>query len=120
MAGKFVLIVEDNREMADSFKEILEMYDHEIECVYDGRDAENRLREIVPDFVILDINLPYVDGDVLLDQIRADSRLGNTRVVIASANSVRANALKDIADVILIKPIGYDKIDELLEWTNSW
>ena len=51
MAGKFVLIVEDNREMADSFRDILEMNDHHTECVYDGRDAENRLKEIVPDFV---------------------------------------------------------------------
>ena len=47
----------------------------------------------------MDINLPHVDGDVLLDQIRADPRLDDTRVVIASANSVRANALRHIADV---------------------
>lgn len=119
MTNKLILIVEDDHSLGEALQEILSMSDAQTELIRDGGVAQNRLKEIVPDLVILDIYLPNVHGDVLLKQIRNDPRLTKTRVVIASADKARAEATLSLADMVLVKPINYDQLDELLEWASA-
>lgn len=86
------------------------MAGYETEIVADGQLAQERLRQVVPDLVLLDLNLPFVSGEELLTQIRNDSRLDKTRVLIASADGTQASQIRERADLVLQKPIEYHQL----------
>lgn len=106
MTAKFILIIEDNASIGDIYSTALSDYDTEL--ILDGKQALVRLKEVVPDLIILDMNLPHVSGHYILKQIRADPRTAEIPVIIATANTPMAEALEpqltDL-DMILIKPI---------------
>ena len=108
-------IVEDYEDSANVFSWALEMAGYEVEVAPDGAIAQKRLAEIVPDLIILDLHIPYVPGDVLLQQIRADARYSNTRVFLATADANMATQLRDKAELILLKPISPTQLRDLAE-----
>jgi CheY-like chemotaxis protein len=56
---------------------------------------------------VLDIHLPRVSGQVLLQQIRSDERLADTRVIVVTADEALAESKIEGADLVLIKPISF-------------
>jgi len=115
MSGKFGLIIEDEEDLATIFSEALKAGGFQTEIIYDGLIARQRLNEVRPDVVVLDLNLPHVDGNQLLNQIRADPRLEKTRVLVATADSGMANMLDSEADLILLKPISFVQLRMMAE-----
>ncbi len=110
MNQALALIVEDSDLLAEYFAQVLQDAGYKTEIAENGRLAQKRLHEIIPDIVLLDLNLPFVSGEQLLVQIRDDSRLNKTRVLIASADGTQAGQLDDRADLILQKPIDYHQL----------
>ena len=108
-------IVEDYEDTANIFSWALEMAGYEVEVAADGAIAQKRLTEIVPDLIILDLHMPNVPGDVLLKQIRSDTRLSDTRVFLATADANMASQLMDQAELVLLKPISLIQLRELAE-----
>lgn len=108
-------IIEDNEDTVFIFSGALELAEYEVEVATDGAIAQKRLTEIVPDLVILDLHMPNVTGDVLLKQIRADERLKEARVFLATADANMASQLRDQAELVLLKPIGFSQLKELAE-----
>lgn len=86
-----------------------------LSCVADGVTALSRLREREPpDLVILDINLPDIDGLTLLAHIRDTPALRAVPVIMHSAQSSRrAEAISRGADAFIVK--GVDEVDRLVE-----
>jgi len=115
MSDKFALIIEDDEDLATIFSEALKAGGFQTEIIYDGAIARQRLAEVCPDVVVLDLNLPHVDGNQLLNQIRADERLEKTRVLVATADSGMANMLDREADLILLKPISFIQLRTMAE-----
>jgi len=108
-------IVEDYRDTVTIFQGALEMAGYEVEAAYDGAVAQKRLTEIVPALIVLDLHIPSVSGDIILRQIRADERLKETRVFLATADANMAAQLRDDAELVLLKPIGFSQLKELAE-----
>ena len=108
-------IVEDNLDTVTIFQGALERAGYEVEIALDGAVAQKRLAEIVPDLIILDLHMPNVTGDILLKQIRLDDRLSKTRVFLATADANMAAYLRDQAELVLLKPIGFLQLKELAE-----
>jgi two-component system KDP operon response regulator KdpE len=108
-------IVEDNRDTVTIFRGALEMAQYEVEEAYDGAVARDYLAKNVPDLIILDLHIPYISGDVLLQQIRSDERLKDTRVFLATADANMAAQLRDQAELVLLKPIGFSQLKELAQ-----
>jgi CheY-like chemotaxis protein len=69
--------------------------------------------------VILDLHLPEVVGTDLLRQIRSDPRLNDTWVIVASADPRMAEMLRDVADLVLIKPTTYSQVRDLARRVTS-
>ena len=107
------LIIEDDEQQAPIFAQALKMADFETETIHDGKTALERLSVIVPDLVVLDMHLPYVSGDTILRHIRADERLTNTRVMVATANAHMAESLRNESDLILLKPVSFAQLRDL-------
>jgi PAS domain S-box-containing protein len=66
-----VLIVEDNRDAAETLREVLELCHADVEVVYDGYSALEVFLEFRPDLVICDIGLPGIDGYEVARRLRA-------------------------------------------------
>lgn len=113
MDNPFALIVEDDNSLATIYFNAMKEAEFEAEIVSDGKTALSRLAATTPSVVILDLHLPYVSGIEIFQQIRADERLANTRVVIMTADLFRAEPLRAEADMVLIKPIGFYQLRAL-------
>ncbi len=107
MSQKFALIIEDDEDIATISSEALKTGGFQTEIIHDGFIAQHRLNEVCPDVVILDLNLPHVDGNQLLSQIRSDARLEKTRVLVVTADSSMADMLTYEADLVLLKPVSF-------------
>jgi DNA-binding response OmpR family regulator len=115
MSEKFALIIEDEEDLATIFSEALKAGGFQTEIIYDGLIAQQRLAEVCPDVVVLDLNLPHVDGNQLLKQIRDDARLEKTRVLVATADAGMADMLDREADLVLLKPISFIQLRMMAE-----
>jgi CheY-like chemotaxis protein len=113
MEKPLVLIVEDDPIQSQIFKIALRN-DFVVETFLDGDSASARLdEEVIPALVLLDLNLPGVSGRKLLAKIRADNRIADIRVILTTADDHQADALRNEADLILLKPISTGQLKEL-------
>jgi DNA-binding response OmpR family regulator len=106
-------VIEDDEDLSKIFTEALLAAGYQVETIGDGAVAEQRLKEVVPEIVILDLRLPNVEGGTLLAQIRADERLKATRVIIATADALLGEYYNAQADLVLVKPISYIQLRDL-------
>ena len=107
------LIIEDDPDLVHIFAEALEQSGFISTTVSEGQAALDLLAKTVPDVVVLDLHLPEVSGSEILQAIRADGRLNETRVIVATADYRTAEELRDFADLMLIKPISFKQLRDL-------
>ena len=116
MSKPLALIIEDEEMLATIFEKALTMADFATEVVRDGRQAIARLAEgDAPDLITLDLHLPKVSGQEILESIRANEKLKGTRVVIATADTRMGEFLADQVDMMLIKPIRFSHLHKLAQ-----
>ncbi len=108
-------IIEDDEIISDIFSKAIQEAGYETISLLDGLDALEQLKHHVPDLVVLDLHLPNVAGLFILKTIRGDSRLAKTRVIIVSADAFQSEYLRDEADLVLIKPVGFHQLREMAE-----
>jgi len=113
MDSLLALIIEDDEDLSTIFAGALEAAGFETEILRDGRVGLERLQASQPHVVVLDLHLPYVSGSELLEVIRGDERLADTRVILATADPRMADILDDRADLVLIKPISFSQLRDL-------
>ena len=113
MNNSLALIIEDNEDLGIIFEGALQEAGFETEAISDGQTALDRLSEITPVVVVLDLHLPHVSGNDILHQIRADERLADTRVILATADPMMAESLRSKANLVLLKPISFNQLSEL-------
>jgi DNA-binding response OmpR family regulator len=113
MDSKLALVIEDDDSVGSLFVEALQEAGLEAELMPNGRTALARLASVVPAVVLLDINLPDVSGETILQSIRADPRLADTRVILTTGEPHRAKALQPRADLVLVKPVSANQLSEL-------
>jgi CheY-like chemotaxis protein len=71
MGGKRVLVVDDNRDAADTLVQLLELMGHEAHVARDGTSAVQTVDQQRPEIVLLDIGLPDMSGYEVATRIRA-------------------------------------------------
>lgn len=113
MSSSFALIIEDDEDLSVIFSEALQAAGFEAEITRSGDKALARLAVTTPEVVVLDLHLPRVAGMDILHQIRADPRLEETRVIVATAHPRMAESLRDEADLVLLKPISFGQLRDL-------
>lgn len=107
------LIIEDEPDLVHIFARALEISGYKIESTGDGAEAMSLLASMVPDVVVLDLHLPTVSGQEILQTIRGDGRFQNTRVIIATADYHSADEVRQDADLVLLKPISFKQLRDL-------
>ena len=113
MGDRSALIIEDDSDLAFIFAQALEAAGFATGIIQDGDHALARLAVATPDVVVLDLHLSHVSGADILRQIRADERLTQTRVIVATADPRMADMLQDQPDLVLLKPISFSQLRDL-------
>lgn len=114
MTKNLALVIEDDEDLSEIFARALEQAGFTVEAVRDGKAAQQRLGEdAVPTVIALDLHLPYVDGAILLKQIRTDERFDKTRIILTTADAAQAEFLRDKVTVVLIKPIMFTQLRDI-------
>ncbi len=100
-----ILIVEDEKLLADSLQAMLEKKDFEVEVAYDGESGEEYALLGVYDLLILDVMMPKMNGYELARQVRA-KRLGVPILMLTARAGLedRIEGLNAGADYYLTKP----------------
>ena len=106
-------VIEDDQDLSNIFTEALKAAGYQVETIRDGAIAQQRLKEVTPEIVILDMHLPNIDGGQLLTQIRADERLKKIRVILATADALLGEYYDKKADLVLVKPISFSQLRDL-------
>ena len=121
-----ILIVEDNALNIKLFCDLLAAHGHQPEAVTDSRNALGAARELRPDLVITDIQLPHVSGLELIRLIRKDEDLSEVPIMAVTAYSAQGDEERIRAagaQAYVSKPISVVKfaqtVDELLTTSSE-
>jgi two-component system, chemotaxis family, CheB/CheR fusion protein len=112
-----ILVVDDNVDSADMLVLLLRALGYHGHAVYSGDAALGAALEIRPDVVILDLNMPGVDGFELARTLRKDEQLRNVRLIALSGLVFphhRAASAEAGIDVHLAKPITIEVLTHAL------
>jgi len=113
-----ILVVDDNRDAADTCAMLLEASGHHVQTAYTGREALELARAFRPHALLLDISLPDVDGYELARQVRA-TPWGRRAALVAvtgwGQEQDRMRTAQSGFDQHLVKPISADTVESLLQ-----
>lgn len=112
-----VLLVDDNRDAADSLAMLLEIGGHEVAASYSAGDALQRAAQFRPQVVLLDIGLPDLDGYEVARRMRGMPELGGARLIALTGygdEADRRRASEAGFDQHLVKPVDLDDLEKAL------
>ena len=107
-AMKTIVIADDNPTSRELIAEILEVEGFRIVLAGDGGEALQKIRDVKPDLVLLDIQMPVMDGYAVIQEIRKIPELANLRVVALTAFAMfgdREKAMQAGFNGYITKPI---------------
>jgi PAS domain S-box-containing protein len=117
-AGLKILVVDDNRDAADTCAMLLEASGHHVQTAYTGRQALELARTFRPHALLLDIGLPDINGYQLAQLVRANP-WGRSAVLVAitgwGQEQDRLRAVEAGFDQHLVKPISAETVESLLQ-----
>ena len=114
----FALVVDDSITVRRVTQRLLERHGMRVATARDGVDALTILQDHVPDVVLLDIEMPRMDGYELATQIRADARLRDVPIVMITSrvgDKHRAKAIEIGVDDYLGKPYQESQLLDAIE-----
>jgi DNA-binding response OmpR family regulator len=103
-----VLIIEDEVELRDSMREVLVHAGYQVDVAGDGLEAMRSMQQHIPSLVILDLRLPFLNGNEIYDVMQRTPALAKVPVLVTTADPTRTPR----GVPTLEKPVD---IDELLE-----
>ena len=124
MADPLVLFAEDDREDWILIQEAMKDCDCKlrVERVENGQRLLDRLRSPnghgLPDVVMLDLQMPLMDGQEALREIRSDPNLRHIPVIVMTTSKLEADIFQsfyDGANSYVVKPINYEDLEKLLK-----
>lgn len=109
-----ILIVDDDRELATMMKRYLEHHGWAVVTVTDPRSAITRCIDAQPSLVLVDLMMPYLDGEELVRQLRGVLHRETPTVVLVSAAHTRTAVQKRLAlPASLEKPFAMEDLRDL-------
>ena len=86
-SGESIVLADDNADLRDYVKRLLEAQGYRVEAFADGQDALEAARRLRPDLILSDVMMPRLDGIGLLRALRSDDHLRGLPVILLSARA---------------------------------
>ncbi len=116
IASRRIMVIEDNRDSAESLKLLLEIYGHQVAVAGSGSEGVALATATAPDVVICDIGLPGMSGHMVCAELRKLSALAKTLFVALSGHppdGVEAEVSGGF-DIYLLKPVEPARLAEVI------
>lgn len=124
MSEKRVLIVEDNKDISSMLEDFLKEKNYQVSCAYNGKDAVKIFEKQEFDIILMDLMLPYISGEKLIEQFREVSYVPVICISAKSAMDTRLEVLKMGADDYIVKPFDLNEVlvrmDVVLRRVNKY
>jgi CheY-like chemotaxis protein len=116
-AGRRILVVDDNRDGADSLSTLLKLLGHEVRTAHDGVAAIEAAGKFRPEVILMDVGMPKLNGLEATRRIRAEA-WGVDMTIVALTGWGQANDLERSreagCDGHLVKPVSLSDLEKLL------
>ena len=120
-AGR-VLVVDDSDVVRQLIAVNLELEGFEVVTAVDGQDCLDRVLDVDPDVITLDVKMPRLDGFTTAERLRADLRTAHFKIVLVTASAQKADLRRGSqigVDAYLTKPFDPDHLIETVR-TLCW
>ena len=122
---KKILVIDDNQDMHVLIENLLEENDFEFGFAFDGKDGYNKIISFGPDLIVLDVQMPEMDGFELFTKLMQEKKVDGVPVIfltgIAEKRGVHFQE-KDVQEFYktqkvfyLEKPLNPDKFEKLVK-----
>jgi CheY-like chemotaxis protein len=91
-----VLIADDNQDSRELYALYLSMLGYNVAVAVDGREAVESTRRHLPDVIVMDLDMPQVDGWAAICQLRSDAATAAIPIIVLTGHDFKAQ-LKDVA-----------------------
>jgi CheY-like chemotaxis protein len=114
-SNSYVLIVEDDRSIADAMRMLLEEEGYQVRVAPDGDAALAECEKSTPSVILLDYNVPVMDGGALVEELRWRPHLSRVPIVMTSAmRGLEAVARRLQINYVLPKPFDVEHATEIV------
>jgi len=112
-----ILVVEDDEDLNQLYKEILELKNFEVHTAKNGQEGVEKFKEINPSLVIMDGDMPILDGYKAFYQIKKFDKNANVVIITGMPDYERENqdAIKNGLIKVISKPLRVNQLVELAE-----
>jgi signal transduction histidine kinase/CheY-like chemotaxis protein len=111
-----VLVVDDNRDAADSLQALFEMENCRVATAYDGYEAVQAVEKSMPDMIVMDLGMPSMDGYEAARRIRRKPESKDVLMIALTGwgqSDARQRTIEAGFDHHLIKPVNFDDIKRI-------
>lgn len=113
-----ILIVEDNENNRCLFRDILSFHGYEVAVAADGREGVTMARQLMPDLILMDIQMPGMDGMTAGAILKGDPQTSELKIIALTSFAMRGDLEKFLAagfDGYLSKPISTRELPDLVK-----
>jgi DNA-binding response OmpR family regulator len=116
-----ILVIEDDQYSRDALAHLLASEGYEAQSASDGETGLDKARDTRPDVIVLDLNLPGIDGKQVIGLIRTDQSLKSIPILVVTGDEAEAaQAAVDLgADGYLNKPVEFDDLINAISGLKS-
>ncbi len=119
-----ILLVDDEKDIVDVTKMRLEAKGLEVTCAYDGLSALDKVKEIKPDIILLDLFMPVMHGYEVCKKIKENTETKDIPVILFSAGLCKASCPKEAKDIgaadFIAKPFDPEElVDKIKFYTKK-
>ena len=110
---KKILIVDDEQDIVESLKFVLEVGGYTCYCAYNGEDGLRMAKELTPDLIILDVMMPKINGYKISRLLKYDKKYKDIPIIMVTARSQDEDKLigeETGADEYITKPFDLDYV----------
>ncbi|MFQ5476437.1 MAG: response regulator [Nitrosopumilus sp.] len=114
---KTVLVVEDDTDLVGIYKEILELHDYDVQTALNGEKGVEKFKQVKPALVIMDGDMPVLDGYEAFKKIKEIDKDANVVIVTGFSEFEPKSqaAIKQGLIKVISKPLGVDELLILAE-----
>ena len=115
--AKTILVIEDNPLNRQLLQDVLEFYGYAVHTAEDGGKGLQAAREIHPDLILLDMQMPVLDGFAVAKAVKADPVTAKARIIAITACAMQGDRERILGlgiDEYLSKPIDIRSLPEIV------
>jgi len=110
-----ILVVEDDPDVRDALRLVLEQAGYAVVCAAEGREALDRLRDCAPSLILLDLMLPVMDGfEFRVQQLQDPAIAGIPVIVFSCGADIQEKVAPMRVAACLRKPVDVDALLDLI------